>query len=696
MTFAREKRLWLGALSLLAPLPLPLNDAAAWAAVALFGLAVAVQLRRAWLGRESWLPNWALNALGFAYLPVLIAEALAFGRSQPLRPVVHLILFALAAKLFSLRRERDKWQALVGVFFLFLSAMATSVHPSVVLYLVAFLALAVVALLRFAYLHLLASFGHQELPATPVPVGRFLVLAVGGTLLAAVPLFAILPRVRTPLVTAPAGFTGPPDRTAGFSDEMSLDLIGRIRENTAVALRLAPARQTPRPESIRLKAATYERWEGRSWGRSPREEGILPERFLGFRLAPGEPVGEMRIFLEPLGTTGLPLPVETIAVDADLPTLDVDRGGAALLRFAPTRQVEYVALLGPRPLSAAAEPEADDPTLDRAGVTREIAELAGRWAGEGTPLVQAGRLEARFHRELRYSTAFVGRGGADPIGDFLFRTREGHCEYFASAMVLTLRARGIPARLVTGFYGAEESLWESALIVRQSNAHAWVEAYVDGRWQVFDPTPPSGMPGASPADFLLYARQALDGLVFQWDRYVLGFDFDDQVGLIGALRAAWDRLMEQLRRPEPPPAAPAAPVVVPAGGASAAAPAWGRRALVLAAVLSLVVAAAVVWFARRRRAAWTATDGYTRLRRSLRSAGLRVGASLPPLALADAAAARFPLVAAPVAELVALYLRESFAGRAATEEELARARSGLATIDRALAPARRARRRGHR
>ena len=62
MTFAREKRLWLGALSLLAPLPLPLNDAAAWTAVALFGLAVAVQLRRAWLGRESWLPNWALNA----------------------------------------------------------------------------------------------------------------------------------------------------------------------------------------------------------------------------------------------------------------------------------------------------------------------------------------------------------------------------------------------------------------------------------------------------------------------------------------------------------------------------------------------------------------------------------------------------------------------------------------------------------
>ena len=128
MTFSREKRLWLGALALLAPLPLPLNDAAAWLAVALFAAGMALQLRRAWLGRENWLPNWALNALALAYLPLLVAELVAYGRSRPLRPVVHLILFGLAAKLFSLRRERDKWHALVGIFFLFLAAMAMVIY----------------------------------------------------------------------------------------------------------------------------------------------------------------------------------------------------------------------------------------------------------------------------------------------------------------------------------------------------------------------------------------------------------------------------------------------------------------------------------------------------------------------------------------------------------------------------------------
>ena len=696
MTFSREKRLWLGALALLAPLPLPLNDAAAWLAVALFVAGTALQLRRAWLGRERWLPNWALNALGLAYLPLLVAELVAYGRSQPLRPVVHLILFGLAAKLFSLRRERDKWHALVGIFFLFLAAMATSVHPSVVLYLAAFLALVVVALLRFAYLHLLASFGHRELPAAPVPVGRFLALAVVGTLLAAVPLFAILPRVRTPLVTAPAGFAGPPDLTAGFSDEMSLDLIGRIRENGAVALRLELARQAPRPETMRLKAATYERWEGRAWGRSPRERGPghVPERFLGFRLAPGDPVGEARIFLEPLGSTGLVLPVETVVLDADLPLVELDTGGAVLLRAAPVRQVEYVALLGPRPVSAALPPAAGDPVLAPAGVTPEIARLAAEWAGEGSAREQASRLEARFHRELRYSTAFVGRGGADPIGDFLFRSREGHCEYFASAMVLTLRARGIPARLVTGFYGAENSFWEEALIVRQSNAHAWVEAFVDGAWEVFDPTPPAGLPGASPADLLLYARQALDGLVFQWDRYVLGFDFDDQVGLIGALRSAWDRLLEQLRRPELP-TPPAPPVPGEAGSApgSSAAATDRTRLVALFGVAGLLAAAGVAWVGWRRRAVWTATAGYLALRRALRGAGVRVVDSLPPLALADVAAARFPEIAAPVAELVGLYLRESFAAEAAGAVELERARAGLVRVERTLDAVRRQRRR---
>ena len=84
---------------------------------------------------------------------------------------------------------------------------------------------------------------------------------------------------------------------------------------------------------------------------------------------------------------------------------------------------------------------------------------------------------------------------------FLFSRKEGHSEYFASAMVILLRAAGVPARLVNGFVGAEWHEWGNHLIVRQSHAHSWVEAYLAGvRWAVFDPTPqaPTQPSGTNP------------------------------------------------------------------------------------------------------------------------------------------------------------------------------------------------------
>ena len=102
------------------------------------------------------------------------------------------------------------------------------------------------------------------------------------------------------------------------------------------------------------------------------------------------------------------------------------------------------------------------------------------------------------------------RSPGDPIGDFLFRYRSGHCEYFATAMVLMLRSQGIPARFVTGFLGGENNRL-GYYIVRQSNAHAWVEAYLpDSGWTVFDPTPPAGRPAVAQRSLWSAIRQAYD------------------------------------------------------------------------------------------------------------------------------------------------------------------------------------------
>ena len=133
---------------------------------------------------------------------------------------------------------------------------------------------------------------------------------------------------------------------------------------------------------------------------------------------------------------------------------------------------------------------------------------------------------------------------------FLFDTRRGFCEHYASAFVVMLRAAGIPGRVVTGYQGGEINPRGGYMIVRQSDAHAWAEAIVDGQWMRFDPTAavaPSrverGLFGAVAASepVPLFARQdggwlkgvqlAVDAINHQWRRNVVQFNCDRQRAL---------------------------------------------------------------------------------------------------------------------------------------------------------------------
>jgi protein-glutamine gamma-glutamyltransferase len=104
----------------------------------------------------------------------------------------------------------------------------------------------------------------------------------------------------------------------------------------------------------------------------------------------------------------------------------------------------------------------------------------------------AKRIESRLRDsgEFSYSlSAAISDASVDPVEDFFANRKTGHCEYFASAMALMLRAAGVPSRLVSGFKGGERSNYTGAFVVEERHAHAWVEALIGNRWQPFDPTP---------------------------------------------------------------------------------------------------------------------------------------------------------------------------------------------------------------
>ena len=688
MTFARQKRLLLGFLALLAPIPLPFNEVVSWPVVAAYLVGVAVFLRRVMLDRQRWLPTWVLNVLGLIYLPLAFLDVFMISR-RLLTAVLHLILFSLLVKLFSLTRERDKWQVAIGIFFLFLASMGTSVHPTIVLYLIAFLVISLVMLTRFAFLHVLAGFGREDPELARIPMRGFLIACTTLTLLLSIPLFAFLPRVPSPYIVGRGSGLGQTIESAGFSDEVTLDSIGQIRSSRDVALRLLEEGTIDSGRDMRFKAATYDLYQGGTWRRSPFRMALRRES-AGIWLAKDrQPERWARIFLAPINSRSAPLPMETVVIDLQATTLSLDEGGAVSFRFQPQELVEYRVGLTTGPVMTAKQPSVtpSDAALDLAGVTPPIAALAARVMGGGTPLERAQRLEAHLIQDYEYTLDFRGRSAENPIEDFLFRYKSGQCEYFASSMVLLLRSQGIPARLVTGYLGGEYNPFEGYYIVRDSNAHAWVEAYVEGEgWRIFDPTPPAGRPVAEATGVSLLMRQAWDFVAFRWDRYVLTFGIYDQLRIFGGLRELWRDFLGRFQQPEKAERTPAGEQQ-PVGGEEAVAGEPGPRmpeiSLPVALGLTLLAAMAFALYLRFKPPL-TATAAYTRLRRRLGRRGEPLAESVPPLVVGREMAARYPAAAEPTARIIAFYLRESFGGhpledgeREALEAALDEAEKGM-------------------
>lgn len=673
MTFERRRRLLLGGLALLAPLPLPLNGVVGWAPLSAFWLLTALFLVRSERGGFDVLPIWAMNVLGLLYVPFLLIDLSSSWQGGVMRSLVHLILFALAVKLFSLRRDRDGWHAFLAVFFLFLAAVGTSVHPATVLYLGAFLVGGLWTVVRFTAFDVLAARGVAGEPAPAVPVGGFVGAATVLVSLGAVPLFVFLPRLEQPYLFGPGGAAGA--SAAGYVGRLHLDSIGTVRTGRAVVLRFAPEGPLPDAERLRFRAATFDEFTGETWRRRHRPTELLRRSGDGFfRLAEGTPRHWLEVWQGRAAGSNLPLPLATAALDVQVPVLSVDEAGIVSLPIPPTATFGY--RVGLRRGAVAGETDVVRPIdLDARAVTPRMAALAREVMGDGEAVERVQRLERHLLREYRYTLDLGLVPTASPIERFLFDSRAGHCEYFATAMVLLLRAEGIPARLVSGYLGAELNPLEGYYIVRQTQAHAWVEAHLEERgWTTFDPTPPAGRPMPGDGGLFGLLAQTYDYLLFRWDRYVLTYGFFDQLGLLGRARELWLSLWDGGSSGV---ADEADAVGEQAASTPPGLPAWWLRAAMVVAVL---LAALWLW---RARTPWNATRAYRQLR--TRWARRRPELEwLPPLEVERRITHRNPAAAPAARRLVGLYLEESFAGRTLTDAELADLRVAVRTLRREL------------
>jgi protein-glutamine gamma-glutamyltransferase len=131
----------------------------------------------------------------------------------------------------------------------------------------------------------------------------------------------------------------------------------------------------------------------------------------------------------------------------------------------------------------------------------------------------------------------------DPVSHFLFETRRGHCEYFASALAMLCQMKGIPARVVVGYYAVDYNTLGRFYLVRKKDAHAWVEAFIPGMdWMTFDPTPSSTRRTGTLKLYQMKLRVCSDFLQFYWTDRVLSFDSESRQRL-------FEEFSQWLRRP---------------------------------------------------------------------------------------------------------------------------------------------------
>lgn len=274
------------------------------------------------------------------------------------------------------------------------------------------------------------------------------------------------------------------DEATGFSSSMRLGSTHGMLVSERIVLRV----EGDAPEYLR--GASYDRYDFGLWSSA----GDLPSRRVLAATLPPERATtriafarsarvahgvEARFFL-PAAACDLGSPSGKIWMDATA-VAHPEPMDAELVWFR-TSGCETP----PTPASPPAEIDTDVDHRLAGRLARIAAEWTAGAASDRAKLDAIGRHLASFG----YSLDVRRDVSVDPIIDFLTIHREGHCELFASAMALLARSEGIPARVVTGYRGGDRNRVGGYTVVRERNAHAWVEAWIDGGWRAFDPTPP--------------------------------------------------------------------------------------------------------------------------------------------------------------------------------------------------------------
>lgn len=520
--------------------------------------------RRPLVISERW-----TTPLSFAYFVFFAADYLMFSRAF-LPATIHLALFGVVVRMFSLRRERDHVTLAILAFLMVLAAAVLTVDSTFLFCFVAFMWMAVgtfvlMEMRRSGHAadiqaaHSNDPYEHRRLALSLARVTPALMLMI---LFSGAAVFFLMPRMS-------AGYMGDmsfgTDLSSGFSDRVQLGQIGRIQQSNAVVMHIQIDGDTVGRYDLHWRGVALSNFDGTTWSNPPEHFMLSRQpdaRFPLLRINPPlhssvttsltrEQMIHYRVLMEPIGTNIFFLAPWGRSIRGDYRSLATDSAGTVYDLDSQRTLSRYeadsdIAAPAPEELRAAGQNYPEQirarylrlPPLDPR-VPRLAAQIT---TSAGTDFDKAALLENYLRMHFGYTLQLPRTPVKDPIANFLFERKQGHCEYFASAMAVMLRALGIPSRVVNGFRSDEFNDLTANYVVRAKNAHSWVEAYFPGYgWQTFDPTPAGG--SGNPQGWGRIALY-LDAMASFWRDWIVSYDTSHQYVLaqtaVGRSRALWE------------------------------------------------------------------------------------------------------------------------------------------------------------
>ncbi len=488
---------------------------------------------------------------GTGFLPAPLANIIMLGvfaltlfsifilKAPPVQELVHFLLALQAVKLSAPKKQRDWLQLYLLSFFSVVAAAALSVELFFAVIFVSYLFAAPWVLVVFHLKDDMEKAGKNPDTETHLlgwPLFRLVGKISGFLFLLMLLFFIAIPRFGAGLWgDSWAGGVG----TTGFTDRLALGDVSEIKKNTAVAMRVKlEESHLYKQKEFYWRGISLDRFDGKKWDRS--DTHLTRIRRVGGTYLVGKGANNkaslvrQEIILEPTGSRALFALGSPAMISGRVRNLYHDALGNLRSSYPFPFQISYT--VHSRVDVHGNEEPAGSNFLQLPAVDPRIVALSRRLTvGIEDPLQKARVLEGHLTKNYVYSLKGLATDEGDPLGSFLFDVRQGDCEYFSSALTVMLRILGIPSRVVNGYIGGNLNPYGGYYVIRQSNAHSWVEAYLEDKgWVTLDPTPP--YLGLERESVFTSMAHFIDFMRMRWYRYVVNFGFGDQYRLFTALR----------------------------------------------------------------------------------------------------------------------------------------------------------------